>query len=99
METGSISRYILPISRTDFMKLGPVGPTLERTVRVFLEQHHDYAYTPKEIATTHFQADVLRSPNFPEIIRGALENLRARDLVLARFDEAPNSPDVYYAAP
>ena len=86
----------MPISSLDFMRLEPYGPTVEDKVRVFLEQRHDSAFTPSEVAEGLFRDQLLANPNFVESVREILESLRLKDLVEARLNRTSTPPEIYY---
>jgi len=86
------------MSKDDFNKLTPAGPTPEEAVPAFLTANPQLAYTAVDIAQTLTPQSLADDP-FAIRVTGILLNLVTRKAAVARWRETETGPEYFYTVP
>jgi len=86
------------LSKDEFNKLNPPGPTPEEAVLAFLTANSQSAYTAIEIAQT-INPQLLTDDPSAMRITGILLNLVTRKAAVARLRVDESGPEYFYTVP
>ena len=91
-------RLKLPISRDEFNKLNPPGPTPEEAVLAFLSANPQLAYTAVEIAQT-LAPQSSRDDPFALRVTEIMLDLVTRKAAVAKWRRTESGPEYFYTVP
>ena len=86
------------MSKDEFNKLNPAGPTPEEAVLAFLTANPQSAYTAVEIAQTLNPQSLADDP-FAIRVTGILLNLVTRKAAVARWRQTETGPEYFFTLP